>query len=472
MIQRLRLPVVALLTALLSTVCGSTDGAAPPVPSASTDTTPTTTADGTPEASAFTMEGQIDWLLGGLNGGEFDPAEVTERFDASFLTQVSVARLNAGLEQIAPPGSGPWRIVDDSRDGRVAEITVESGERFRLRVTIALTSSEPHRIEGLLMQPAESGLPEGYTLARLDADMAALAPETALGIYNVTSGVCDAVHEHNGDQPLAIGSIFKLWVLAELASQIQQGTASWDEPLAVRAELRSNPAGGVYELDDGDTLTLREFAEGMISISDNTATDHLIDRLGRQAIESGMARAGVADPALNQPFLATRELFWLKYLADPPNPPDWYNADADGRRAILDGLDGDTVPWVLDPALATAPDAERLPRDQPRNLDIEWLASPDDLCRTLVYLDQLASTPGLEPIADILSINPGVELDDTTWTHARFKGGSEPGVLALAWWLVRDDGRRFVVAGLLNNPDTALDDFAAIDIINNALDLI
>ncbi len=353
------------------------------------------------------MDDHIGWLIGVLDAGEFDPAEVTERFDPSFLAQIPVAALNAPLGQLAPPGSAPWRVLSDTRDDRTAEIAVESADGTHLTITLALAGTEPYRIEGLLLQPTETELPEGYTLTRLDTDMAALAPETALGIYDVTNGSCEVIHEHNGDRPLAIGSIFKLWVLAELANQIHKGFADWDEPLAVQADLRSNPAGGVFQLDDGDTLTLREHAEAMISISDNTATDHLIDRLGREPVETAMARAGVVEPSLNQPLLATRELFWLKYLAEAPNPPDWYDADTDGRRTILAALDGETVPWVLNPALATEPNAKGLTQDQPRNLDIEYFASAQDLCRTLIHLDDLSSESGLEPVADILSINPG-----------------------------------------------------------------
>jgi hypothetical protein len=84
----------------------------------------------------------------------------------------------------------------------------------------------------------------------------------------------------------------------------------------------------------------------------------------------------------------------------------------------------------------------------------------------------LASTSGLEPVADILSINPGARLDTNTWTEVRFKGGSEPGVFALTWWLERDDGRQFVVTGLLNDPDSAFNELAAADLINNAIELI
>lgn len=420
----------------------------------------------------FTVDDHLTWLIGVFDAGEFNPAEVVERFDPVFLAEISVTDLNSPMSQIAPDGSAPWQILVEQRDGWRAKVTIESAIGTRLTLTLALASAEPHQIQGLLLQPAAYEAPDNYSAAQLDSDMTGLAQHAAVGIYNVTDGRCEAIHERNGDQPLAIGSIFKLWVLAELANQIHAGTAAWNEPLEVRAELRSNPDGRVYQLDDGDTFTLREYAEAMISISDNTATDHLIDRLGRSSIEAAMVRSGIAQPELNQPLPATRELFWLKFLADPPNPDDWYEADTAGRRAILEDLADKTVPWVLNPTLLAAPNAEGLRQDQPRNLDIEYLASPQDLCRTLLHLDQLASMAGLEPIADILSLNPGTDIDPQTWIDVRFKGGSEPGVIALSWWLRHADGRTFVVAGMLNDPHRAFDLFAAASVITNAISLI
>lgn len=101
-----------------------------------------------------------------------------------------------------------------------------------------------------------------------------------------------------------------------------------------------------------------------------------------------------------------------------------------------------------------------------------FLASPQDLCRTLVHLDELAGTPGLESVAEVLSLNPGLPFDTETWTNARFKGGSEPGVLALSWWLAHADGHRFVVAGAPNDPNVAFNQTAAIQVISNAIGLI
>ena len=75
------------------------------------------------------------------------------------------------------------------------------------------------------------------------------------------------------------------------------------------------------------------------------------------------------------------------------------------------------------------------------------------LCRALAALKALSEQPGLEPVAEILSINPGVALDQEAWTYIGFKGGSEPGVLNLNWLLQRADGRWFVLTAGLNDTE-------------------
>ena len=74
--------------------------------------------------------------------------------------------------------------------------------------------------------------------------------------------------------------------------------------------------GRAQNVAAGTGVPLRRYAEPMISISDNTAADHLIHRLGRRAVEAQMTRFGMARPLLDTPFLTTRELFVLKGSAD------------------------------------------------------------------------------------------------------------------------------------------------------------
>jgi beta-lactamase class A len=62
---------------------------------------------------------------------------------------------------------------------------------------------------------------------------------------------------------------------------------------------------------DGTQISVLDAAAKMISISDNTATDMLINLVGRSEVEAALTEAGMANPSLNRPFLTTRETFIL-----------------------------------------------------------------------------------------------------------------------------------------------------------------
>lgn len=84
-------------------------------------------------------------------------------------------------------------------------------------------------------------------------------------------------------RPLASG--FKLYVLGALAAAVQAGTAAWDERLAIRQGWKTDETSPFGALPPGTERTLREYADALAFFSDNTATDHLIHRLGRDAVE-------------------------------------------------------------------------------------------------------------------------------------------------------------------------------------------
>ena len=77
-------------------------------------------------------------------------------------------------------------------------------------------------------------------------------------------------------------------------------------------------------------------------------------------------------------------------------------------------------------------------------------------------------------MAEILSVNAtaGFDFDRATWPLLRYKGGSEPGVVAVAWWLERSDGRVFVIAGGVENDETAIDPIFAVGAFQRAADLL
>jgi len=162
------LVAVALNLAVVAAGCASSE----PADQATSESGPTTTSP--PRSSigtgaAFTLDDHLAWLIAVLATGAFDSAEATERFDPAFLAEVPVAALNAPLTQIAGAASAPWQVVDDQRDGSVAEVLVESATGTRLLLTFAIAADPPHRIEGLALQPAPAATPDGYTPAQLDA---------------------------------------------------------------------------------------------------------------------------------------------------------------------------------------------------------------------------------------------------------------------------------------------------------------
>jgi beta-lactamase class A len=98
-------------------------------------------------------------------------------------------------------------------------------------------------------------------------------------------------------------SSIKLTVLLELMHQAEEGKLSLDEKHTLR---RSEMTVGDTEpiltmLGDGTvTLTLRDLAIFMVVLSDNTATNILIDRLGMDNINAGVIRLGLKETKLRR----------------------------------------------------------------------------------------------------------------------------------------------------------------------------
>lgn len=260
----------------------------------------------------------------------------------------------------------------------------------------------------------------------------------------VTDGRCLPIESVGIDQPAPIGSIFTLYVLAALGEAVAAGDVAWDDDIVIRDELRSVPAGALQDEPRGEVVTLHEMAELMISGSDNTATDHLIDLLGRDTVESAMASYGNSSLDLNTPLLDTRELSALKIGPASGLRITWLDGDEGERRAILDQISEITpgdLPmdeWVdpVDPDL------------------LGWFATPRDLCDLAIGLQSL--THSLPEVGEILAASHGAMPETRARERMWFKGGSEPGLIA-TWWVTEADGRTRITAGSVVNPDEPID---------------
>ena len=378
-------------------------------------------------------------------------ADVAGQFDPAFLAQEPAGQVVVLAQQLA--FGAPFSAADYAPQADVNSAqAVFEGRLATFKVAIVVGAASPNLITGLQIMATSNPTPTA-TWAQIDAAVAGLAPEHSLYAGEITAFGCQPIHTLNAGQPLASGSTLKLYVLGELARQIQAGKASWDETLAVRDDWKSPFNTGTMQNEKaGTTHTLLEYAQKMISISDNTAADHLIHRLGRQNVEAKMAAMGLAELSRNIPFLTTRDLFVLKATKNATLRAQYLAADADGRRALLDG------PVAASPIAST----DFADWTTPRDIDtIEFFASTGDLCWAMSALHQMAGKPGLSQIQDVLAINPAMDVDPSIWTYVGYKGGSEPGVLQMTWLLRRADNRWFAVSLTMDDPTTAKDNTLA-----------
>ncbi|MEV4100783.1 serine hydrolase [Nonomuraea sp. NPDC049649] len=91
---------------------------------------------------------------------------------------------------------------------------------------------------------------------------------------------------HDPDEWLPIASMFKVALLVELCRQADAGRLDLSGRVTVRgAERVSGPTGLSAMLDDV-TMSLRDLAYLMIAVSDNTAADALLARVGMDAVNA------------------------------------------------------------------------------------------------------------------------------------------------------------------------------------------
>jgi beta-lactamase class A len=400
-----------------------------------------------PSAALRNGAGQIVALL----RGQGDPADL---FTPEFLAQIPAARMRAIVAQLVAQ-YGPVRGLERIEAGSPQSGLIHIGmERAVLHIQVAVQPQPPNRISGLLIAGAD--MRDDSFAAILD-EIRALPGEKSVAIARLGPGAPDLLASLEPARPLAIGSAFKLFILAELDRQIAAGRRRWSD--VVTLDRRSIASGSLQGWPLGSPLTLHTLAAMMISVSDNTAADMLLHVLGRENVERMMARIGIADPGRNRPFLSTLEMSAIK-TGPAASIEAWQRADEAGRRRLLarDYADVDTS--RIDIARFTG---------NPLHLELEWYASAADVVRAMDWLRR----NGDEATRAILAINPGLgpQLRGEL-AYVGFKGGSEPGVLNLSWLVRNRAGAWYVVTGSWNNAAAPVEEQLFAGLLARAVQLV
>ena len=330
-------------------------------------------------------EQKIDTLSSKLSSIFADKPIEASLFSSQFLGQVSITQIQ--------------KIVDDLKVslGTLKSINVSNGsgtidfEKGELPVSISL--DQQGQISTLWFSAPH------FKIVSLDETVKGLH-ENAVGKTSLLVVVDNKpVIVENDKTPMAVGSTFKLLVLKAYEDAIKKGELKRETIVSLKEKNRSLPTGVLQNLPAGTPVNLELLAQLMIQISDNTATDSLIEVLKKPRIEALSPR--------NSPMLTTRELFQLIDSSNEQLRNKFKTGTKSARLEVLSELDKLPLPSVSSIGKsATWQDAE-------------WYMSANEICP---LLESVQNAPALNS-----SLNP--LFKNLNWQKIGFKGGSEYGVI-------------------------------------------
>ncbi len=245
----------------------------------------------------------------------------------------------------------------------------------------------------------------------------------------------------NSEKAYPVGSTFKLFLLKAVCQKIEKKEMAWNQLIKIEKKSKSFPSGILQDWPVGTSLTLESMAGLMISLSDNTATDHIFNLLGRETVSAIL-------PETCGFSLNTSEMLKLKFVFKD-KAKEFIKASEKRKNEILKEIS------EFDRNL-TSQEIKEITEAQPFLIDeLEWNISTEELCKVIYDLR----------LNKLLTINPAYGLiNKNEWHKVCYKGGSEPGVLNYTWFLQKtSEGPVFSLSCSISNPQ-ALPDIQAFNL--------
>jgi beta-lactamase class A len=120
---------------------------------------------------------------------------------------------------------------------------------------------------------------------KLQARIAQTKGTVSLFAKNLDTG---ATYGVNPDAKVRTASTIKLPIMVECYKAVADGRVKWSTELVLRNEDKVSGSGVLFEFSDGARIALRDAMHVMIVVSDNTATNLIIDKLSANAVNRTM----------------------------------------------------------------------------------------------------------------------------------------------------------------------------------------
>ncbi|HVT96967.1 MAG TPA: serine hydrolase [Acidobacteriaceae bacterium] len=236
--------------------------------------------------------------------------------------------------------------------------------------------------------------------ARLQSQIAGFHGKVALYTRDLATNKTVAI---NADEPVPTASVIKLGILYTALQQIRAGRAHFDDRLMLNQDDQVPGSGVLLFLDTPHTLTLKDALTLMIAVSDNTATNLVIDDLGLDTIDNELTAPAPRGLALKNTWLY-KKVFKDANGPQPADQPKFGlgKTTAHEMASIMERfVTCNLGPAPGDASAAPGPGATAIPSDQDLcKAAIHMLKVQSDRDMIPRYLEKLDTTEGDSAIAD------------------------------------------------------------------------
>lgn len=98
-----------------------------------------------------------------------------------------------------------------------------------------------------------------------------------------------------GEEQVRTASTIKLPIMAETFRQVAEGKIAWTDEFTIETGKTSGGSGILREFSNGSKIDLKTAVNLMIVLSDNTATNLVLDKVSSNAVNDLMAKLGLND---------------------------------------------------------------------------------------------------------------------------------------------------------------------------------
>src|SRR6266545_4064797 len=130
---------------------------------------------------------------------------------------------------------------------------------------------------------------------RVRAEIAQFRGKVSLFAKSLDTGM---VYELGGNDRVPTASTIKIAIMVEAFARVAEGKAKWTDELILTKEKKVGGSGILPEFADGLHLTFRDGVMLMMALSDNTATNLVIDVLTADAVNARMESLGLKETRL------------------------------------------------------------------------------------------------------------------------------------------------------------------------------